>query len=266
MVSKRLWVGAGLVAVLLVGIGLVTAGFGFRPGSASGHETSEPQAVRSPGSSATQSPAFSGAPVISQAPAATYPQIGSQTWTVAAGSTPIVGRAGRLLRFQVAVERDIAGLDVDGFAAAVFATLSDERSWIGTGQVRFQRVGPGQVAEFTLYLATPATRDVLCQSSYDRYTSCRRDNKVVLNVARWLTGVPNYGADLAVYRQYMVNHEVGHRVGNGHELCTGAGKPAPVMQQQTLGLHGCVANPWVMVDGRRYSGRSGQYGDHAPKV
>jgi hypothetical protein len=263
-VSKRLWAIAGLVVVSLLGVGLATAG--FRARQASGHPTAAPPSPEPSAPPVQTSAPPATTPPATTRPAATYPQVGSKAWTVAPGETAIVGRGARLLRFQVAVERDIANFDVAEFAAEVFTTLSDERSWIGLGNVRFQRVGPGQTPDFTVYLATPATRDILCQAVYDRYTSCRRDNKVVLNVARWLTGVPNYGADLSVYRQYMVNHEVGHRVGHGHELCPGPGKPAPVMQQQTLGMHGCVANPWVMLDGKRYAGRSGQYDDHPPRV
>ncbi len=86
----------------------------------------------------------------------------------------------------------------------------------------------------------------------------------MLNVDRWAHGVPDYGAPLSTYRQYMVNHETGHRLGNGHELCPGPGRPAPVMEQQTLGRHGCRANAWPYVDGRAYHGRSGVYDDPIP--
>ncbi len=144
------------------------------------------------------------------------------------------------------------------------ATLDDPRGWTGGGTLRLRRVGPGQAYDFTVYLATPRTRDALCGSGLDSYTSCRKGDKVVLNVARWVKGVPGYGAPLSVYRQYMVNHEVGHRLGHGHERCPGKGEPAPVMQQQTLGLHGCTPNPWPYRDGERYSGTPGVYDDPLP--
>jgi hypothetical protein len=194
-----------------------------------------------------------------------YPAHGSGKFTFAAAQrTPPAGTSGRLMRYRVAVERDIDGVTVRSFATAVTATLSDPRSWTGGGQWRLRRVGAGSAYDFTVYLVTPGTRDAFCGGTPDGYTSCRNGAKVVLNVARWVKGVPHYGASLAVYRQYMVNHEVGHRLGNGHELCPGKGAPAPVMQQQTLGLHGCVANPWPYVDGERYAGRSGVYRDHMP--
>jgi hypothetical protein len=85
-----------------------------------------------------------------------------------------------------------------------------------------------------------------------------------MNMDRWVNGVPNYGAPLEEYRRYAINHETGHRLGDGHELCPGQGQLAPVMQQQTLGLHGCVANAWPYPNGTRYRGRSGAYSDPVP--
>jgi hypothetical protein len=178
----------------------------------------------------------------------------------------VAGRSGTLLRFRVAVETDINGVDPDSFASEVVAIFSDPRSWTAGGQWRLQRVDPASAYDFTVYLATPATRDKLYEDGVDGYTSCRNGNRVVLNVARWVHGVSDYGAPLSTYRQYAVNHEVGHRLGHGHghELCPGSGQPAPVMQQQTLGLHGCVANPWPYPNGIMYSGRPGAYNDRLP--
>ena len=165
---------------------------------------------------------------------------------------------------RLRVEEDITGISASSFAKTVRATLTDPRGWTNSGERSFRRVGAGQAHDFTLYLVTPRTRDELCQDVPDGYTSCRNGDKVVLNVARWVKGVPGYGAPLSVYRQYMVNHEVGHRLGQGHERCPGDGEPAPVMQQQTLGLHGCTPNPWPYRDGERYSGTPGVYDDPMP--
>nr|WP_199509547.1 DUF3152 domain-containing protein [Nucisporomicrobium flavum] len=198
------------------------------------------------------------------APVIAYPARGHGRWRTAPAAARTAGRGGSLLRYRVLVERDITGLSPASFAGAVAATLADPRGWTAGGTLRLRRVGPGQAYDFTVYLATPRTRDRLCRSAVDAYTSCRNGDKVVLNVARWVKGVPGYGAPLSVYRQYMVNHEVGHRLGNGHERCPGRGEPAPVMQQQTLGLHGCTPNPWPYVDGGRYQGRAGAYADPMP--
>ena len=213
----------------------------------------------SPVPRAAPRPSVSAAPQLStRAPAArppyiTYPARGDRQWLIATGET-----AGPGLRYRVAVERGIHGVDRDAFGRQVTATLNDPRSW----GVRLRRVGPGRPFDFTVYLATPRTRDVLCAGGRDGYTSCRRGDSVVLNVARWVKSVP--GIPLAGYRRYMINHEVGHRLGHGHELCPGAGRPAPVMQQQTLGLHECTPYAWPRRAGKPYHGAPGQYADPVP--
>jgi len=214
-----------------------------------------------PATTSAERPAFGDAPT----PAAIgYPEVGPGTYAVNPLGGPVVGHGGRLLRYRVAVEDGITGVTAQAFAEQVSAVLDDPRSWTGTGQWRLQRVPAGSPYDFTIVLATPATRDALCRDGYDRWTSCRKDDWVVLNVARWVHGAPSFGDDLAGYREYMINHETGHRLYHGHELCPGPGSLAPVMQQQSLGLHGCRPNGWPLVDGRPYHGVSGQYGDTPP--
>ncbi|MFI6263870.1 DUF3152 domain-containing protein [Micromonospora sp. NPDC051006] len=245
-----------LCAALLAGCGLPASG---RPAAA------EP--VRPPAGRPAGGIASTAAPVASPPPrpaAVSYPADGGGQWQVAAAEPSARRGDGRLLRYRVAVERDIRGLPVADVAAEVTRTLSGPRGWTADGERTLRRVGPGQRADFTIYLATPGTRDELCQDRPDGYTSCRNGDRVVLNVARWVKGAPGYGASLATYRRYMVNHEVGHRLGFGHERCPGRGRPAPVMQQQTLGLHGCTANADPFLDGERYHGVSGAYDDPIP--
>ena len=59
---------------------------------------------------------------------------------------------------------------------------------------------------------------------------------------------PTY-TDLAAYRTYQVNHEVGHYLGHGHVSCPGSDRAAPVMLQQSMDLGRCVPNSWPTLDG-----------------
>lgn len=285
-VARRLALTAAAVAaVLLTGLAAVVLTVGGAGGSvpdragstrgAAGPASTGPAPARSAatesaatGSAATRSAPTgqNGAAAADQAdPEITYPIRGDGDWDIAPGRSAVAGTGGKLLRYQVAVERGIGNVDAADVADEVTGTLADPRSWAGSGQVRLQRVGPRDRADFVVYLATPATRDDLCQRGRDRYTSCRNGDKVVINVARWVRGAARVGGDLSSYRRYAVNHEVGHRLGHGHERCPGPGEPAPLMQQQTLGLHGCTPNPWPLVDGRRYRGPAGAYQDSIPQ-
>ena len=115
------------------------------------------------------------------------------------------------------------------------------------GSLSFARTdGDG---ELRVLLASPATVDDLCAPlETEGQVSCGTYGRAVLNLRRWVLATQEYAADKAAYRQYLVNHEVGHALGHNHERCPGTGLPAPVMQQQTLGLDGCVQNSWPHPD------------------
>lgn len=154
------------------------------------------------------------------------------------------GPGAELLTYRVEIE---AGLPFDGpaVAAAVHATLADPRGWATSGYA-FQRVDGGEV-HMRLILASPALTDQLCAPLLTRgEVSCRNGDAVVLNALRWGVGIEDYGGDLASYREYLVNHEVGHRLGRGHVPCPGPGEIAPLMMQQTYGLEDCRPNAWPL--------------------
>ena len=95
-------------------------------------------------------------------------------------------------------------------------------------------------------LASPSLTAKLCAplETTVQQVSCWNGARAVLNLTRWIRGASTYGDDLASYRNYLVSHEVGHGLGHGHVQCSGAGRPAPVMVQQTKDLEGCTAWPW----------------------
>lgn len=155
---------------------------------------------------------------------------------------------GRVLHFQVEIEDGLA-IDDTCFSSLIDAILNDLRGWGGDGSVSFQQVE--SQPDFRLILASPDTTDRLC---YPLRTggeySCRSRTGVILNLMRWESGTEEYAANLRKYREYLVNHEVGHLLGHGHVSCPGPGEPAPVMMQQTKGLDGCLLNGWPNLDER----------------
>lgn len=137
---------------------------------------------------------------------------------------------------------DVRASELARFRTVVHATLTDERGWSARGAVRFERVAQG--GDFTLWLASPsvvAAADPACSESY----SCRVGDDVYVNVVRWREGADAYrGRPLREYREYVVNHEVGHWLELGHRGCPEADAPAPVMKQQSKGLGPCAPGPW----------------------
>ncbi|WP_311765247.1 DUF3152 domain-containing protein [Streptomyces zingiberis] len=159
---------------------------------------------------------------------------------------------GQVLRYRVDVED---GLPLDGelFADAVHRTLNDERSWAHEGARTFDRVG-GAEADFVITLASPGTTAIWCAKSGLDTTvdnvSCdsASTRRVMINAYRWAQGARTFGDDIAHYREMLINHEVGHRLGLNHQGCSAEGALAPVMMQQTKSLTTagttCLPNAW----------------------
>ncbi|WP_086786697.1 DUF3152 domain-containing protein [Streptomyces caniscabiei] len=209
-----------------------------------------------PSSSPSSSPSDSGSPSPSDSPV-TIPRTGPGTFTTASGGSPKVGK-GTPLRYRVDVEKGLS-LSAAEVADEVEAVLADPRGWTTDGRSAFQRVSDGPT-DFVVKLATPGTVDEFCSrvglNTGGEY-NCQANDNVMVNLERWELATPVYAEDVEAYRALIINHEVGHFLGQGHVTCPGEGKPAPAMMQQIKGMKGCVPNVWPYdSDGRFLTGPS----------
>ncbi|MET8469626.1 DUF3152 domain-containing protein [Streptomyces sp. NPDC004856] len=170
--------------------------------------------------------------------------------------------SGQKFRYRVDVEKGL-GLDGSLFAQAVQKTLNDKRSWAHDNARTFERISSGK-PDFVISLASPGTTADWCAKSgldtTEDNVSCdsAATDRVMINAYRWAQGSKTYDdvlGDDAIhpYRQMLINHEVGHRLGFNHVNCTQDGSLAPVMQQQTKFLTSggitCKPNPWAFPKG-----------------
>ena len=241
----------------MLGIALLTGACGGTTSSAAGSATppapSSLQATSAQPSSAQPTTSRPASPASStsatEPPTAdelagvlsrTVAERGNGATLVVPGSQPAPGE-GEEHSVRVEVE---GGLDVDreAFARFVLDTLNDPRSWSHDG-LTFSRTDGD--ADVVVVLASPETSAAMCEPlvTYGKL-SCRRGPQAIITMYRWVNGMEDYGDDLTGYRQYVVNHEVGHVLGHGHESCPAAGEPAPVMQQQTKDVDPCEPNAW----------------------
>ncbi len=207
-----------------------------------------------------------------------FTQQGAKTWHVVKGTTEPYGSGDTTFTYSIEVEDGIDPASIGGdeavFARSIDATLKDPRSWAGSGKFVFQRVDSGE-PNFRISLTTPETTHLpqVCGQTIKYESSCYvskaidQKKRVVINLARWDRGAVAYGASLDRYRQYAINHEVGHALGKRHEGCKKDGDPAPVMMQQSFSVSNntvwdlnqgdpanaplvakdgktCVPNPW----------------------
>lgn len=204
------------------------------------------------------------------------PASGSGAFTNAPGGTDVIGGGATLVTYRVEVENDIPwGANQvwtpASFAGVVDAVLADPRGWtrsaaapitdaaqkLDNASWSFQRIG-GDGYSVRILLATPNTTDKMCGSvglDTAGVYSCRYGNTILINLRRWLNGAPGFPISLDGYHTMVVNHEMGHRLGFKHMTCPGAGLPAPIMQQATIALAGCVPNVYPFSpDGTFYTG------------
>ena len=176
-----------------------------------------------------------------------FAEAGAKTWRIIPGTSPKVGE-GTAKTFTYTVEIE-DGIDTsafggdEGFARMVTETLSNPKSWTHNPQFAFERVDAADAKpDFRISLTTPATVREGCGYEIQLETSCYNpiygpdaEPRVFINLARWVRGAMPFQGDIGSYRQYLINHEVGHAIGyTNHEPCERNGALAPIMMQQTF--------------------------------
>lgn len=148
----------------------------------------------------------------------------------------------RLVTYRIETRGRIVA-SVSDFAKRAAEIYADPRGW-SRAFVHFKQVKGS--SDFSLVLSQ-AKYVPRFASICDRYWSCRVGRYVIINENRWRWGTPYFkhsGGSIRDYRAMVIDHETGHWFGLGHSTCPGKGRRAPVMMQQSKGLHGCVVNSW----------------------
>ena len=178
-----------------------------------------------------------------------FTEAGERTWHIVPGTTPKVGEGtAKVFKYTVEVENGIDTTSFggdEGFARMVTETLDNPKSWTHNPQFAFQRIDattPDLKPDFRVSLTSPMTIREGCGYEIQIETSCYNpiygpdaEPRVFINLARWVRGAVPFQGDIGSYRQYLINHEVGHAIGyTTHEPCDRNGALAPIMMQQTF--------------------------------
>ena len=104
--------------------------------------------------------------------------------------------------------------------------------------------------DFEIHMTSAARMSVLFPETHLRGLSVTDSGGkrpvVYLNAGNWNAPPAAFTGSRAMYRRYLVNHEVGHVLGLGHEECTTPNAPAPIMMQQSRGTGACFPDPAVV--------------------
>ena len=151
------------------------------------------------------------------------------------------------INFSISLESNLP-IDINCLSNFITSILNDQRGWKTVVEKEFQVVSYDD-ADFHIFLANPAAVDEMCfPLQTNGIYSCRNGNQIIYNYFRWLSGAKDFGLDIATYRLYLINHEVGHMLGWGHTNCPSQNALAPLMMQQSKSTDGCIPNGWPIYE------------------
>jgi hypothetical protein len=136
--------------------------------------------------------------------------------------------------------------------ALVHQIIADYRGWSGLGYT-FWPVGSQGQANIRIRLTSRAQIHHLFGSYFDGLSVAHHvadGTDIYIDSHNWHRVPTNFVGSRALYRAYVIQHELGHAIGYNHRRAR-AGLACPVMYQQTKGTRGiCRSNPWITQESR----------------
>lgn len=142
-----------------------------------------------------------------------------------------------------------ANSECDVFTSKVHEVLASARGWKQAG-VKFIETDSSRECDISISLVCDECVRKKCGADF-RKLSCtywlETPRRCYINLYRWINGAPNESRlELERYREYVINHEIGHALGLEHDDCSRDNITAPVMLQHTIGVGMCEPNPWPL--------------------
>jgi hypothetical protein len=160
------------------------------------------------------------------------------------------------MKDKIVVMSPVVSYRLDGFTEAegkfIERVLGDPRGWKRLGY-RFRRYKVGPRSGELGFVATKTEPSELKRRFKDipklsnlSVTDMRASpRQIYFHAGNWKSPPSAYGGSRHKYRQYLVNHEVGHVLDRGHVKPGGAGAACPLMYQQSKGTRGvCTPYSW----------------------
>lgn len=139
------------------------------------------------------------------------------------------------------------GLRTEPIIEKIRSVLNDKRGWKKSGY-SFKHKKEDREDQYHYFRICFVKQSYIEGICHFTGLSCAdlTNNTIYININRWRRGSNRSGLDLDSYRTYVINHEVGHILGRGHNKPGRRGSKVPVMVQQTLGIGECKPNPWPL--------------------
>lgn len=108
---------------------------------------------------------------------------------------------------------------------------------------------PNTDYKIPIRLSSNKTIANICSVSKGKLSCCDMVTKQCwINFFRWMNGSKESGLSLYKYRNYVINHEVGHALGRLHAECPCINCSAPIMLQQTISIGACKPNDMPLIN------------------